>query len=113
MTVPDHPSSGISGKSTSLMPGLTRTLSPTWNRGLIDRFFLRVMRHSSVSLPRHRVVGSNRMRHADVETSASRDRKRQNAKGQPMVRFTPAQQLKDKYHVFGHFYSVRVAATKV
>jgi hypothetical protein len=53
------------------------------------------------------------MRHADVETSASRDRKRQTAKGQPMVRFTPAQQLKDKYHVFGHFYSVRVAATKV
>jgi hypothetical protein len=30
-----------------------------------------------------------------------------------MARFIPAQQLKDKYSVFGHFYSVRVAPTKV
>ena len=30
-----------------------------------------------------------------------------------MVRFIPANELKDKYGVFGHFYSVEVAPNKV
>jgi hypothetical protein len=41
------------------------------------------------------------------------DRKRQDVKGQPMVRFIPAKGLKDKYGVFGHFYSVQVSPTIV
>jgi hypothetical protein len=34
-------------------------------------------------------------------------------KGQLMVRFMPANELKERYDVFGHFYSVEVAPNNV
>src|SRR5208337_1127782 len=47
VTVPVQPPKGMSGKSGTITPYLTRTLFPTWKRGEPDLFLVWLMVHSS------------------------------------------------------------------